>query len=1251
MATFLDEEKAAFLAGLAFYVGVEVDRLTIVDVSDVVFSGTSNKDETPPTDYPQYGTPPTNYDYPPWNGYGTPPSGDYEYPQYGTPPTNYDYPPWNGYGTPPSSDYEYPQYGTPPMNYDYPPWNGYGTPPSGDYEYPQYGTPPMNYDYPNAVKVDFQLNIESIPEEDLATFEEKLVDEDLAPLIAALNAQTALTVTEVKVHLHGSGTPPSDDYENGAAPPYDYPHYGYPPWNGSGTPPSDDYENGAAPPYDYPHYGYPPWNSMEVELSIELLGYSVATFLDEEKAAFLAGLAFYVGVEVDRLTIVDVSDVVFSGTSNKDETPPTNYPQYGTPPMNYDYPNAVKVDFQLNIESIPEEDLATFEEKLVDEDLAPLIAALNAQTALTVTEVKVHLHGSGTPPSDDYENGAAPPYDYPHYGYPPWNGSGTPPSDDYENGAAPPYDYPHYGYPPWNGYGTPPSDDYENGAAPPYDYPHYGYPPWNSMEVELSIELLGYSVATFLDEEKAAFLAGLAFYVGVEVDRLTIVDVSDVVFSGTSNKDETPPTDYPQYGTPPTNYDYPPWNGYGTPPSGDYEYPQYGTPPMNYDYPPWNGYGTPPSGDYEYPQYGTPPTNYDYPPWNGYGTPPSGDYEYPQYGTPPMNYDYPPWNGYGTPPSSDYEYPQYGTPPTSYDYPPWNGYGTPPSGDYEYPQYGTPPTSYDYPPWNGYGTPPSGDYEYPQYGTPPMNYDYPPWNGYGTPPSGDYEYPQYGTPPTNYGYRRRLRAETNAVKVDFQLNIESIPEEDLATFEEKLVDEDLAPLIAALNAQTALTVTEVKVHLHGSGTPPSDDYENGAAPPYDYPHYGYPPWNGSGTPPSDDYENGAAPPYDYPQYGYPPWNGYGTPPSDDYENGAAPPYDYPQYGYPPWNGYGTPPSDDYENGAAPPYDYPHYGYPPWNGSGTPPSDDYENGAAPPYDYPHYGYPPWNGSGTPPSDDYENGAAPPYDYPHYGYPPWNGSGTPPSDDYENGAAPPYDYPHYGYPPWNSMEVELSIELLGYSVATFLDEEKAAFLAGLAFYVGVEVDRLTIVDVSDVVFSGTSNKDETPPTDYPQYGTPPTSYDYPPWNGYGTPPSGDYEYPQYGTPPTNYGYRRRLRAETNAVKVDFQLNIESIPEEDLATFEEKLVDEDLAPLIAALNAQTALTVTEVKVSTFVLRIPSPPPPPFPPPPSPPPPFPPPPPPPPPFPPPPPPLPSPPPFPTAEPTSPRASWRQLCHLQYDL
>jgi hypothetical protein len=173
------------------------------------------------------------------------------------------------------------------------------------------------------------------------------------------------------VHLHGSGTPPSDDYENGAAPPYDYPHYGYPSWNGSGTPPSGDYENGAPPPYDYPHYGYPPWNSMEVELSIELLGYSVATFLDEEKAAFLAGLAFYVGVEVDRLTIVDVSDVVFSGTSNKDETPPTNYPQYGTPPMNYDYPNAVKVDFQLNIESIPEEDLATFEEKLVDEDLAP----------------------------------------------------------------------------------------------------------------------------------------------------------------------------------------------------------------------------------------------------------------------------------------------------------------------------------------------------------------------------------------------------------------------------------------------------------------------------------------------------------------------------------------------------------------------------------------------------------------------------------------------------------------------------------------------------------------------------------------------------------------------------------------------------------------------------------------------------------------------------------------------------------------
>ena len=81
--------------------------------------------------------------------------------------------------------------------------------------------------------------------------------------------------------------PPSDDYENGA-PPYDYPHYGYPPWNGSGFPPGGDYEFGA-PPYDYPHYGYPPWNSMRLN-SIEPLGYSVATFLDEKR--LLAGLAF-----------------------------------------------------------------------------------------------------------------------------------------------------------------------------------------------------------------------------------------------------------------------------------------------------------------------------------------------------------------------------------------------------------------------------------------------------------------------------------------------------------------------------------------------------------------------------------------------------------------------------------------------------------------------------------------------------------------------------------------------------------------------------------------------------------------------------------------------------------------------------------------------------------------------------------------------------------------------------------------------
>ncbi|CAL6332541.1 unnamed protein product [Bathycoccus prasinos] len=1112
---------------------------------------------TPPTDYSQYGTPPTNYDYPPWNGYGTPPSGDYEYAQYGTPPTSFDYPPDSTYGTPPT---DYPQYGTPPTNYDYPPWNGYGTPPSGDYEYAQYGTPPTSYDYPPD-------STYGTPPTDYPQYGTPPTNYDYPP-------------------WNGYGTPPSGDYEYAqygtpptsydyppdstyGTPPTDYPQYGTPPTNYN-YPPDGTY---GAPPTDFPQYGtppmnydYPPWN-----------GYGTPPSGDYEYAQYGTPPTSY-DYPPDSTYGTPPTDYPQYGTPPTNYNyppdgtygaPPTDFPQYGTPPMNYDYPpwngygTPPSGDYEYaqygtpptsydyppdSTYGTPPTDYPQYGTPPTNYDYPP-------------------WNGYGTPPSSDYENGAAPPYDYPHYGYPPWNGYGTPPSDDYE--------YPQYGtpptnydYPPWNGYGTPPSSDYENGAAPPYDYPHYGYPPWNSMEVELSIELLGYSVATFLDEEKAAFLAGLAFYVGVEVDRLTIVDVSDVVFSGTSNKDETPPTDYPQYGTPPTNYDYPPWNDYGTPPSGDYEYPQYGTPPTNYDYPPWNGYGTPPSGDYEYPQYGTPPMNYDYPPWNGYGTPPSSDYEYP----------------HGTSNKDE-------TPPT------------------DYPQYGTPPMNYDYPPWNGYGTPPSGDYEYPQYGTPPMNYDYPPWNGYGTPPSGDYEYPQYGTPPTNYGYRRRLRAETNAVKVDFQLNIESIPEEDLATFEEKLVDEDLAPLIAALNAQTALTVTEVKVHLHGSGTPPSGDYENGAAPPYDYPHYGYPPWNGSGTPPSGDYENGAAPPYDYPHYGYPPWNGYGTPPSGDYENGAA--------------------------------------------------------------------------------------------------------------------PPYDYPHYGYPPWNSMEVELSIELLGYSVATFLDEEKAAFLAGLAFYVGVEVDRLTIVDVSDVVFSGTSNKDETPPTDYPQYGTPPMNYDYPPWNGYGTPPSGDYEYPQYGTPPmnydyppwngygtppsgdyeypqygtppmnydyppwngygtppsgdyeypqygtppmnydyppwngygtppsgdyeyphgdyeypqygtppTNYGYRRRLRAETNAVKVDFQLNIESIPEEDLATFQEKLVDEDLAPLIAALNAQTALTVTEVKVSTFVLRIPSPPPPPFPPPPSPTPPFPPPPPPPPPFPPPPPPLPSPPPSPPPNP-----------------
>ena len=63
--------------------------------------------------------------------YGTPPYDDqqYMYPPDDV-PMNYDYPPWNGYGTPPmvimTTELRRTMFH---MNYDYPPWNGYGTPP------------------------------------------------------------------------------------------------------------------------------------------------------------------------------------------------------------------------------------------------------------------------------------------------------------------------------------------------------------------------------------------------------------------------------------------------------------------------------------------------------------------------------------------------------------------------------------------------------------------------------------------------------------------------------------------------------------------------------------------------------------------------------------------------------------------------------------------------------------------------------------------------------------------------------------------------------------------------------------------------------------------------------------------------------------------------------------------------------------------------------------------------------------------
>jgi hypothetical protein len=127
----------------------------------------------------------------------------------------------------------------------------------------------------------------------------------------------------------------------------------------------------------------------------------------------------------------------------------------------------------------------------------------------------------------------------------------------------------------------------------------------------------------------------------------------------------------------------------------------------------------------------------------------------------------------------------------------------------------------------------------------------------------------------------------------------------------------------------------------------------------------------------------------------------------------------------------------------------------------------------------------------------------------------------------------------------------LELSGYSVATFLDARKTAFIAGMASYLAVEVDKITITDITDVVFSGADDDN----------------------------------------------YRRRKLTATNAVQVDFKVETSSFA--NLAVVETKLVTDDATNLVAALDGQADLTVTasSIKAPITVVKLappPSPPPP---------------------------------------------------------
>jgi len=129
----------------------------------------------------------------------------------------------------------------------------------------------------------------------------------------------------------------------------------------------------------------PPPAQAAVDATMELTGYSAAEFGEAQKTAFKKGMAAYLNVGADAITVKSVIDVV--DASRRKLQAATD-----------------KVKIEFTVETTTYADISDVEEKLVTEDstkLNEMVTTLSAQADLTVTAVTapVSLTKLAPPPS------------------------------------------------------------------------------------------------------------------------------------------------------------------------------------------------------------------------------------------------------------------------------------------------------------------------------------------------------------------------------------------------------------------------------------------------------------------------------------------------------------------------------------------------------------------------------------------------------------------------------------------------------------------------------------------------------------------------------------------------------------------------------------------------------------------------------------------------------------------------------------